>query len=162
MLVPFWTTAGLTNLGVSIRLSVCYVWFFSRITALRNFSNFIYGYGALWEKWRDRALVKGKIQIWPIMVKNGQKQPTITFFKTLTKNSSKDFSDFWCVVSRDDSLSFYTNHMSRKIIVLKLWPKKLSANQITHLLFQTLTKNDFKEFLNFYMMIVEMILYHHV
>ena len=64
----------------------------------------------------------------------------------MTKNGPKDFSDFWCDVSRDDSLSFYSNHMSRKILVLKLWPKKLSANQISQLLFQTLTKNDFKEF----------------
>ena len=67
----------------------------------------------------------------------------------MTKNGSKDFSDFWCDVSRDDSLSFYANYMSRKILVLKLWPKKLSANQIARLLFQTLKKNNFKEFSEF-------------
>ena len=67
----------------------------------------------------------------------------------MTKNGSKDFSDFWCTVSRVDSLSFYANRMPRKILVLKLWPKKLSANQIARLLFQTLTKNDFKEFSEF-------------
>ena len=67
----------------------------------------------------------------------------------MTKNGSKDFSDFWCDVSRDDSLSFYVNYMSRKILVLKLWPKKLSANQIAWLLFQILTKNNFKEFSEF-------------
>ena len=71
----------------------------------------------------------------------------------MTKNSSKDFSDFWRDVSRDDSLSLYANHMSRKILVFKLWPKNLLANQITRLLFQTLTirnfKNDFKEFSEF-------------
>ena len=39
--------------------------------------------------------------------------------------------------------------MSRKALVLKLWPKKVSANQITRLLFQTLTKKDFKEFADF-------------
>ena len=39
--------------------------------------------------------------------------------------------------------------MSRKILVLKLGPKKLFANQIAWLLFQTLTKNDFKEFSEF-------------
>ena len=59
----------------------------------------------------------------------------------------------WCDVSRDDSLSLYANHMSRKILVFKLWPKNLLANQITRLLFQTLTirnfKNDFKEFSEF-------------
>ena len=67
----------------------------------------------------------------------------------MTKNGSKDFSDFWRDVSRDDSLSLYANHMSRKILVLKLWLKKLSANEIARSLFQTLTKNDFKEFSEF-------------
>ena len=67
----------------------------------------------------------------------------------MAKNGLKDFSDFWRDVSRDDSVSFCANHMSRKILVLKLWPKKLSANQIAQLLFQTLTKNDFKEFSEF-------------
>ena len=74
----------------------------------------------------------------------------------MTKNGSKDFSDFWLDVSKDDSLSFFANHMPRKILVLKLWP-----NQIALLLFQTLAKT-ICNFCNFYMMIVEMILYHHI
>ena len=64
------------------------------------------------------------------MAEKQPKQPKITVFQTLVKNGSKDFSDSWRDVSKDDSLSFYANHMSRKILVLKLWPKKLSANQI--------------------------------
>ena len=67
----------------------------------------------------------------------------------MTKNSSKDFSDFWFDVSLDDSLPFCTNYMSRKTLVLKLWPKKVSANQIAQSLFQTLTKKNFKEFTDF-------------
>ena len=69
------------------------------------------------------------------------------FFQT--KNNLKEFSEFFHDDSGDDSLPSCTNCMSRKILVLELWPKKLLASQIAWLLFQTLTENDFKEFSEF-------------
>ena len=70
-------------------------------------------------------------------------------FQILTKNDFKEFSKFLHDDSGDDSLPLPANCMSRKILVLELWPKKLSANQIAQLIFQTLTKNDCKEFSEF-------------
>ena len=58
--------------------------------------------------------------------------------------------------------------MSKKILILQLWPKKLSANQIPWLLFQTLTKFNCKEFSEFLLdgsgndLIVRIIFYHHI
>ena len=70
-------------------------------------------------------------------------------FQTLTKNNFKEFSESLHDDSGDDSLPSHANCMSRKILVLELWPKKLSANQIAPLFFQNLTKNDCKEFSEF-------------
>ena len=41
------------------------------------------------------------------------------------------------------------NTCPAKILVLELWPKKLWVNKIARLLFQTLIKNDCKEFSEF-------------
>ena len=64
------------------------------------------------------------------LAKNGQKRPKMTLFRTLTKNGSNDFSNFWYGARGDDYLTFCENRMSKKILVLKIWPKTLSANQI--------------------------------
>ena len=54
----------------------------------------------------------------------------MTLFRTLTKNGSKDFSDFVYGVRGDDYLTSCENRMSGKILVLELWCETLSANQI--------------------------------
>ena len=64
------------------------------------------------------------------LAKNGQKRPKMTLFRTLTKNGSNDFSNFWYGARGDDYLTFCENRMSKKILVLEIWPKTLSANQI--------------------------------
>ena len=87
-------------------------------------------------------------------------QITWLLFQTLTENGSNNFSDFWLTVSMDDSLPFCTSYIFRKTLVLKLWPKKILANQIAQLLFQTLTKKDFKEFGVSCVILVETILNH--
>ena len=54
----------------------------------------------------------------------------MTLFRTLTKNGSKDFSDFVYGVRGDDYLTSCENRMSGKI---RIWPKMAkngSSNQI--------------------------------
>ena len=115
--ICFWTATGPMNLGLSVPPSVRSLHlFFSQITTLGIFLILYMAMGPYENPFQ------GKIQIWPIMTENGQKQLKIT----------------------------------SKILVLKLWP-----NQIALLLFQTLAKT-ICNFCNFYMMIVEMILYHHI
>ena len=46
---------------------------FSPDNGSKDFFGFVYGFGAIWVGWSDRALFQGKNQIWPIMVVNGQK-----------------------------------------------------------------------------------------
>ena len=87
------------------------------------------------------------LKLWPKKLLDN-KIPWLVF-QILTKNDFKEFSEFLHDDSGDDSLPSRTNCMSRKILVLELWPKKLSASHIAQLLFQTLTKNDCKEFSEF-------------
>ena len=54
----------------------------------------------------------------------------MTLFRTLTKNGSNDFSNFWYGVRGDDYLTSCENRMSGKILVLEIWRETLSANQI--------------------------------
>ena len=87
------------------------------------------------------------LKLWP--KKLSANQISQLLFQTLTKNDFKEFSESLLDDSGDDSLPSHANCMSRKILVLELWPKKLSATQIAPLFFQTLTKNDCKEFSEF-------------
>ena len=87
------------------------------------------------------------LKLWP--KKLSANQIARLLFHTLTKNNFKEFSEFLQDDSGDDSLPPHTNCSSRKILVLELWPKKLPTNQIAWLLFQTLTKNNCKEFSEF-------------
>ena len=68
------------------------------------------------------------------------------FFRFLQRTTLRNFLNFYMMIVKNDSLPSHTNCMSRKILVPELWPKKFSSNQIARLLFQTLTKNDFKKF----------------
>ena len=63
-----------------VRPHVCSLRPFFLDNRSKKFSDFAYGYGALWVGWSDRTLFQGKIQIWPIMAENGQKQPKIILF----------------------------------------------------------------------------------
>ena len=97
--------------------SVCLITFvFFPDNCSKDCSGFMYGYGALWVGWSNRALFHDKIQIWPIIAKNGQKQPKITLFQTLTKNDFKEFSELLHNDSRDDSVPSWTNCMPRKLL----------------------------------------------
>ena len=46
----------------------------------------------------------------------------MTLFRTLTKNGLKDFYDFLYGVRGGDCLTFCENRMSKKLLVLELWP----------------------------------------
>ena len=80
-------------------------------------------------------------KLWP--KKLSANQIARSLFQTLTKNDFKEFSEFLHDDSGDDSLPSRTNCMSRKIQVLVLWSKKLLANEIAQLLFQTFDKEQF-------------------
>ena len=81
------------------------------------------------------------LKLWP--KKLSANQIARSLFQTLTKNDFKEFSEFLHDDSGDDSLPSRTNCMSRKILVLELWSKKLLANEIAQLLFQTFDKEQF-------------------
>ena len=71
----------------------------------------------------DGARFLRKILILLKMAKNGEKWPKMTLFQTLTKNGSKDFSDFLYGVRGGDCLTSCENHMSKKIWFSSYGPK---------------------------------------
>ena len=143
MINHFWTTVGPMILGLSVCPSVHLLRaFFFLDNCSKDFSDFVYGYGALWVWWSDRALFQDKFQIWPIMAENGHKKPKITLVEMISYHSMETTcpGKFW--------FSSYGLKNSRPIRSLDYF----------FILWQRTT---LRNFLKFYM-IVEMILHHHV
>ena len=128
------------SVRLSIRPFVTCIFFLDNCS--KNFSDFVYGYGALWVQWSDRALFQDKFQIWPIMAENGHKKPKITLVEMISYHSMETTcpGKFW--------FSSYGLKNSRPIRSLDYF----------FILWQRTT---LRNFLKFYM-IVEMILHHHV
>ena len=100
------------------------------------------------------------LELWPKKLPTNQIAWLV--FLTLAKSDCKEFSEFLHDDSRDDSLPSHTNCMSGKFWFLSYGPKRSRPIRLLDYFFRIWQRMTLRNFLNFYIMIVEMILYHHV
>ena len=144
-----------------VRPHVCSLCLFFLDNCSKNFSDFAYGYGALWVGWSDRTLFQGKIQIWPIMAENSQK---LYFFSLWQKTVLRIFLIFGVMLVEMIMILY---HPTQTTCLGKFWfssygLKSSSRIRLLDYFFRLWQRMTLRNFLNFYMMILEMILYHHV
>ena len=135
---------------IKVCLSVCYICFFLDNCCQGVFWFCIWlCYGALWVGWSDsrrpfsgqnsklaNLILYHSMQItWPRKfwfssydLKNSWPVRLLDYFFRLQQRMTKEFSNFYMILKM--ILYHHKNCMSRKILVLELWPIKLLANQI--------------------------------